>query len=109
MVYMGNVVDSILGSGTLIVSLVNVAGLMSGTWEESLGGKGDKLYITSTVSSSIYTATFEACPSTENTSCNPDCVLAFVGALTSSNLSGAYRDVPNRFCLVRTGSITLAT
>jgi hypothetical protein len=105
-VYTGTVVDSAKGTGTVTVSIVSVGGLMSGTCDMSFGGKADQEYVSGTVSSGVYTARFEECPSTETTSCSPDCTLAFSGSLTSSSLTGAYQAVPDVRCLSRTGTIT---
>jgi hypothetical protein len=105
-VYTGTVVDSAKGPGAFTVSLVSVGGLMSGTCDMSFSGKAEKDYVSGTVSGGVYTARFEACPSTESTSCSPDCTLTFSGSITASSLTGVYSDVPDSRCLSRTGTIS---
>ena len=105
-VYTGTVVDSAEGNGTVTVSIVSVSGLMSGTCDMSFGGKTETEYVSGTESGGVYTARFEECPSTETTSCSPDCTLAFSGSLTSSSMAGTYAAVPDVRCLSRTGTIT---
>src|SRR4051812_32373336 len=72
-VYSGTVTDSVGGSGTVKVALLNVQDLVSGTWDMSFAGKADPTrYISGPISGSAYTATVEECPSTENSFCSPN-------------------------------------
>jgi len=95
-VYSGTVTDSVGGSGTVKVALLNVQDLVSGTWDMSFGGKADPTrYISGPLSGSAYTATVEECPSTENSFCAPNCRFVFTGSLSSSALVGAFTPAPN--------------
>jgi hypothetical protein len=106
-VYAGTIVDSTKGNGTVKVSLTGVAGLTSGTWEMSFGGKADPVYFVSGPGgSTIYAATVTTCSDTGISSgCASNCAFSFVGSLTSSSLSGTYTAVSNQSCLGRTGSV----
>src|SRR3954451_23546581 len=56
-VYSGTVTDSVGGSGTVKVGLLNVQDLVSGTWDMSFGGKADPTrYVSGPISGSAYTA-----------------------------------------------------
>jgi hypothetical protein len=120
MVYTGTMMDSMNGNGTLTVSLVNAAGLVSGTWSMLLGGIASSLCISGTVSGSTYTASLADCnnePSRMPSAAQPvsllnptllsgpDCQLAFTGSLTSSSLRGTYTANSDR-CPAQTGSIS---
>ena len=106
-VYVGTLADSTAGNGTLTVSLASAAGLTSGTWSMSFGGKADPVYFVSgTVSGNSYKAVVTTCFDTGVTSgCSSRCAFSFTGSLTSSSLSGTYAATSDQSCLGRTGSI----
>ena len=107
MVYAGTITASTEGSGTLKVGLTNAAGLTSGTWDMSFGGKADPEYFVSgTVNGTSYTAIVTTCVDTGASSgCSSNCAFSFTGALTASSLSGTYTAVSQPSCLGRGGSI----
>src|SRR5471030_65376 len=109
-VYTGTIVDSTSGSGTVTVSLASAAGLTSGTWDMSFGGKAaPEYFISGTMSGNNYAANVTTCYYTGNTSgCSSNCAFAFTGSLTSSSLGGTYRAVSDQSCLGRTGTISAA-
>jgi hypothetical protein len=106
-VYSGTISDTNSGSGTVKVSLTNAAGLTSGTWDMSFGGKADPEYVVSgTLSGNDYTAKLSGCVTTaDSVSCTTNCTFSFAGTFTSSGLSGTYTANPVQSCPVRTGNV----
>jgi hypothetical protein len=108
-VYAGTVTDSVSGSGTISVSVVNVQGLVSGTRTATFAGKPHATeYISGSQSGTTYTATVSLCPETDQSSstCSPDCRLLFSGSLTSTSLTGNYTVVSNPLCQAESGNVS---
>jgi hypothetical protein len=105
-VYTGSVTDSVTGSGTINVSLVNVEGLVSGTWDMSFDGKSSaRRYVSGTQSGASYSASVSVCPETDQNSGCSSCRWQFSGTLTAATLTGTYTQASTS-CQAESGNVS---
>ena len=98
--------DSIKGTGTLVVSLSSGGGLTGGTWLMTFGGKVDgESLVSGTVNGTTYTAMVTECAQTDVSGCTPNCALSFTGSLTATAIDGAYTAVQRSSCPARAGTV----
>lgn len=109
-VFAGTASDSANGTGTVTVSLNSAAGLTSGLWQMTFGGKTQPQYfISGTLSGSAYTANVTTCTDNGNGSnCVTDCAFTFAGTLTGTSLGGTYTATSNKSCPGRSGNVNAA-
>jgi hypothetical protein len=105
-VYSGSIIDSVKGSGTIVISLSNGGGFTGGTWLATFNGKGDgETLVSGTVSGNAYVATVTQCAETDISGCSPNCALSFKGSLTSTAIAGTYGSIPRGSCSTRAGTV----
>ena len=106
-IYTGSITDSVMGAGTVKVSLNEAGGLISGTWDMSFAGKADPTYTISGSEGSEYDATVTTCHDNgSGVNCVSNCTFRFAGTLTSSRLTGTYSPTSAQPCSGRTGRST---